>query len=150
MRCPRCNKLGARVLDSRPLRHGKAIRRRRECEHCGARYTTYEQIEEHLPMVVKSDGRREAFSRAKLLHGLKLACSKLPIPRSRLEELVDDIETAIADLGSDEVTSRQIGESVMDRLRRLHPVAYVRFASVYRRFEDAGQFREEVEKLGPG
>ncbi len=148
MRCPRCDKLGARVLDSRPLRQGKAIRRRRECEHCGARYTTYEQIEVHLPAVVKHDGRREPFDRAKLLRGLDLACTKLPLPRAALEEICDEIEVAISDLGVEEVTSRQIGESVMDRLRRLHPVAYVRFASVYRRFEDAGQFREEVERLG--
>jgi transcriptional repressor NrdR len=148
MRCPHCDKLGARVLDSRPLRHGKAIRRRRECEHCGWRYTTYEQVEERLPVVVKHDGRREAFDRAKLLRGLELACTKLPIPRSHLEEICDEIETAISDLGVEEVTSRQIGESVMDRLRRLNSVAYVRFASVYRRFEDAGQFREEVERLG--
>jgi transcriptional repressor NrdR len=149
MRCPHCDKLGARVLDSRPLRQGKAIRRRRECEHCGHRYTTYEQIEQQLPVVVKHDGRREPFDRAKLLHGLEQACTKLPIPRARLEEICDEIETAIADLGVEEVTSRQIGESVMDRLRRLNSVAYVRFASVYRRFEDAGQFREEVERLGP-
>ena len=150
MRCPVCDKLGARVLDSRPLRQGKAIRRRRECEHCGHRYTTYEQVEQRLPVVVKHDGRREPFDRRKLLHGLETACAKLPIPRTRLEEICDEIETAISDLGTEEVTSRQIGESVMDRLRRLNSVAYVRFASVYRRFEDAGQFREEVERLGPG
>jgi len=149
MRCPRCDKLGARVLDSRPLRDGKAIRRRRECEHCGARYTTYEQIEVRLPVVVKHDGRREPFDRLKLMRGIELACSKLSIPRSRLEEMCDEIEIAISDLGADEVTSRQIGESVMDRLRRLHPVAFVRFASVYRRFEDAGQFRDELDRLGP-
>ncbi len=149
MRCPQCDKLGARVLDSRPLRQGKAIRRRRECEHCGFRYTTYEQIENRLPVVVKHDGRREAFDRRKLLTGLEQACTKLPIPRARLEEICDEIEDAISDLGVDEVTSRQIGESVMDRLRRLHPVAYVRFASVYRRFEDAGQFRDEVDRLSP-
>jgi len=149
MRCPRCEKLGARVLDSRPLRDGKAVRRRRECEHCGARYTTYEQIEVRLPAVVKHDGRREPFDRLKLMRGLELACSKLSIPRRRLEEICDEIEIAISDLGVDEVTSRQIGESVMDRLRRLHPVAYVRFASVYRRFEDAGQFRDELDRLEP-
>ena len=149
MRCPRCDKLGARVLDSRPLRDGKAVRRRRECEHCGARYTTYEQIEVRLPAVVKHDGRREQFDRLKLMRGIELACSKLSIPRGRLEEMCDEIEIAISDLGVDEVTSRQIGEGVMDRLRRLHPVAYVRFASVYRRFEDAGQFRDELDRLGP-
>lgn len=149
MRCPRCDKLGARVLDSRPLRDGKAVRRRRECEHCGARYTTYEQIEVRLPAVVKHDGRREPFDRLKLMRGLELACSKLSIPRRRLEEICDEIEIAISDLSVDEVTSRQIGESVMDRLRRLHPVAYVRFASVYRRFEDAGQFRDELDRLEP-
>ena len=149
MRCPRCEKLGARVLDSRPLRDGKAVRRRRECEHCGARYTTYEQIEVRLPAVVKHDGRREPFDRLKLMRGLELACSKLSIPRRRLEEICDEIEIAISDLGVDEVTSRQIGESVMDHLRRLHPVAYVRFASVYRRFEDAGQFRDELDRLEP-
>ena len=149
MRCPRCDSLGSRVLDSRPLRGGKAIRRRRECEHCGERYTTYEQIEMRLPAVIKHDGRREPFDRRKLLRGLELACTKLPIPRTRLDSICDEIEGAIADLGVDEVTSRQIGESVMDHLRRLHPVAYVRFASVYRRFADAGQFREEVDRLGP-
>lgn len=149
MRCPRCDSLGSRVLDSRPLRNGKAIRRRRECEHCGTRYTTYEQIEIRLPAVVKHDGRRESFDRLKLVHGMELACTKLPIPRTRLESICDEIESAVADLGTEEVTSRQIGESVMDHLRRLHPVAYVRFASVYRRFADVGQFREEVDRLGP-
>ena len=149
MRCPQCDHLGSRVLDSRPLRNSKAVRRRRECEHCGARYTTYEQIEIRLPAVVKHDGRRETFDRLKLRHGLELACTKLPIPRARLETICDEIENAIADLGVEEVTSRQIGESVMDHLRRLHPVAYVRFASVYRRFEDAGQFRDELDRLGP-
>jgi transcriptional repressor NrdR len=98
-------------------------------------------------MVVKHDGRREKFDRQKLIRGLQNACSKLPIPTGRLETICDDIETAIADLGEDEITSRQIGESVMDHLRRLHSVAYVRFASVYRRFEDAGQFRDEVDSL---
>ena len=149
MRCPRCDKLGSRVLDSRPLHNGKTTRRRRECEHCGARYTTYEQIEYRLPAVVKHDGRRENFNRQKLLRGLEIACTKLAVPRSRIVRICDDIEAAIADLGISEVTSRQIGESVMDHLRRLHPVAYVRFASVYRRFEDAGQFREEVDRLDP-
>ena len=148
MRCPRCDKLGARVIDSRPLRNGKAIRRRRECEHCGARYTTYEQIEARLPVVVKQDGRREAFDRDKLIRGLGQACCKLPIPRGKLEEICDEIEGAISDLGVEEVSSRQIGESVMDHLRRLHIVAFVRFASVYRRFEDVGQFREELDRLG--
>jgi transcriptional repressor NrdR len=150
VRCPRCDKLGSRVLDSRPLRNSKAIRRRRECENCGSRFTTYEQIEIRLPAVIKSDNRREAFDRQKLIKGLQLACTKLPIPRPRLEAICDEVESAIADLGVEEVTSRQIGESVMDHLRRLHPVAYVRFASVYRRFADAGQFRDEVDKLGPG
>ncbi|MCX6641530.1 MAG: transcriptional regulator NrdR [bacterium] len=150
MRCPRCEHLGSRVLDSRPLQNSKTIRRRRECESCGDRFTTYERVEERLPFVIKADGRREQFDRLKLVQGLQRACAKLPIPRLRLEEICDDIEAAISDLGVEEVTSRQIGESVMDRLRRLHPVAYVRFASVYRRFEDAGQFREELEKLGRG
>lgn len=149
MRCPQCESLESHVLDSRPLRQGRAIRRRRQCEKCGVRYTTYEQIEIRLPAVVKHDGRREAYDREKLRHGLELACSKLPIPRPRIEAICDEIESAIADLGTEEVTSRQIGESVMDHLRRLHPVAYVRFASVYRRFEDAGRFRDEVESLGP-
>ena len=149
MRCPHCDSLGSRVLDSRPLRNGRAIRRRRECEECGERYTTYEQIEIRLPAVVKHDGRRETFDRVKLRKGLELACSKLPIPRPRVESICDEIESAISDLGTEEVTSRQIGESVMDHLRRIHPVAYVRFASVYRRFDDAGQFRDEVDRLGP-
>jgi transcriptional repressor NrdR len=148
VRCPRCDHLGSRVLDSRPLQNSKTTRRRRECEDCGERFTTYERIEERLPMVIKADGRREQFDRLKLVKGLQRACAKLPIPRARLEGICDEIEAAIADLAVEEVTSRQIGESVMDRLRRLHPVAYVRFASVYRRFEDAGQFRDEVEKLG--
>ncbi len=149
MRCPRCDKLGSRVLDSRPLHNGKTTRRRRECENCGARFTTYEQILIKLPAVVKHDGRREDFNRLKLQRGLEIACTKLAVPRSRLELICDDIEIAISDLGVAEVTSRQIGESVMDHLRRLHPVAYVRFASVYRRFEDAGQFLEEVDRLNP-
>ncbi|TKJ40606.1 transcriptional regulator NrdR [candidate division LCP-89 bacterium B3_LCP] len=149
MRCPQCDNLGSRVLDSRPLRHSRAIRRRRQCEHCGSRYTTYEQIVVHIPVVTKHDSRREPFDRSKLIRGIELACSKLPIPRPRLETICDEIESALADLGSEEVTSRQIGESVMDHLRRLHPVAYVRFASVYRRFNDAGQFLEEVDRLTP-
>jgi transcriptional repressor NrdR len=149
MRCPRCDHWGSKVLDSRPLDHGQAIRRRRECESCGARFTTYEQIEERLPAVVKHDGRRERFDRDKLMRSLEIASTKLQIPRGHLDEICDEIQAAISTLGVSEVTSRQIGESVMDHLRRLHPVAYVRYASVYRRFEDAGQFRDELDRLDP-
>jgi len=149
MRCPHCDKLGSHVLDSRPLHQNKTIRRRRECEQCGARYTTYEQIVVKLPAVAKDDGRREDYNREKLRAGLEVACTKLAVPRARIESICDDIEIAIAELGVHEVTSRQIGESVMDHLRRLHPVAFVRFASVYRRFEDAGQFRDELDRLKP-
>jgi len=149
MRCPSCDNLGSRVLDSRPLKNGRATRRRRECEACGARFTTYEAIEFRLPVVVKNDGRRENFDRRKLMQSLEIACTKLRIPRFKLEDICDEIENALSELNTAEVTSMQIGESVMDHLRRLHSVAYVRFASVYRRFEDAGQFLDEVDRLGP-
>ncbi len=149
MRCPLCDHWGSKVLDSRPLDNGRAIRRRRRCENCGARFTTYEQIEIRLPAVVKQDGRREQFDRDKLMRSLEIASTKLQIPRRRLDQICDEIREAISELGASEVTSRQIGESVMDHLRRLHPVAYVRYASVYRRFEDAGQFRDELDRLDP-
>ncbi len=123
------------------------VRRRRECLDCGRRFTTYEQIENIPYLVVKTDGRREDFSRSKLLAGLRKACEKRPIPAKEQEEIVEAIEHLLHQKEEREITTREIGATVMDRLRQLDPVAYVRFASVYRRFEDLGAFVEEVQSL---
>ena len=127
MRCPFCHDLENRVVDSRLGKEGDAIRRRRHCEHCGRRFTTYERVEESLPMVVKKDGRREPFERAKIVNGLKRACEKRPVPVDTIEALVDTIERQLQEAGEREVTSRAIGETVMRELHALDAVAYVRF-----------------------
>ena len=147
MRCPFCSKNNDRVVDSRESRDGATIRRRRECLECHRRFTSYEQIEDIPYMVVKSDGRREPFSPAKLLAGLRKACQKRPIPSRTLEEIVEEIERALHQREDREIAAREIGTQVTVRLRKLDPVAYVRFASVYRRFEDVGAFVQEVESL---
>jgi transcriptional repressor NrdR len=147
MRCPFCRDLENRVVDSRLGKDGDAIRRRRHCEHCGRRFTTYERVEESLPMVVKKDGRREPFDRAKIMRGMQLACLKRPVSADTLEQIADAIERAIYDLGQREVPSGLIGEHVVEAMRGLDPVAYVRFASVYRDFQDATEFKEIVERL---
>lgn len=147
MRCPFCGKNQDRVVDSRESRDGLTIRRRRECLECGRRFTSYEQIEDIPYLVVKNDGRREEFSRSKLLGGLRKACEKRPIPAKMLEETVELIEARLHEREDREISTREIGATVMEWLRTLDPVAYVRFASVYRRFEDVGAFVEEVRSL---
>lgn len=147
MRCPFCGHEDSHVLDSRPVDEGREVRRRRECVACRRRFTTYERWEEPPLWVVKKDGRREAFDRQKILRGLLTACEKRPVPLQVLEDLVAEVEREVRDLQTDEVPSRVIGEAVVERLRRVDPVAYVRFASVYRQFADLQGFREEVEKL---
>ncbi len=148
MRCPACGYADSRVLDSRPAQDGAAIRRRRECPRCQRRFTTYERLEEVPLLVVKQDGRRESFDRQKILRGLMTACEKRPVSIARLNELVDDVARQAHDEADGEVASRWIGERVMDGLRDVDEVAYVRFASVYRDFADVERFREEVERLG--
>jgi transcriptional repressor NrdR len=147
VKCPYCSFQEDRVLDSRAIREGEAIRRRRECLQCGRRFTTHEEIEESQVRVVKKDGRRELFDRTKIMRGLTLACHKRPVSLNTLERIADDIERRIYDRGDREVSADVIGEMVVDALRALDPVAYVRFASVYREFQDATQFQEIVEVL---
>lgn len=147
MKCPFCGHLESSVIDSRLSATGEVTRRRRECESCKRRYTTYERVEEVLPTVVKRDGRREMFDRQKLLVGLRFACSKRPVSSQTLEACVEGIERELAESGEKEIPSTLIGEKVMARLRGLDEVAYVRFASVYRSFHDIGEFAEEVGKL---
>ncbi len=147
VRCPFCNHPDSRVLDSRPAHGGAEIRRRRECLACKRRFTSYERLEETPLWVVKKDGRREPFERTKILGGLLTACEKRPIPRERLETLVDAVERDVRDRHSDEVATAVIGEAVITALRELDEVAYVRFASVYRQFTDVEGFRRELERL---
>ncbi len=147
MRCAYCGHLESKVLDSRPTDDGSAIRRRRECTSCGKRFTTYERIEEVPLVVVKKDGGREVFDRNKILRGLLTACEKRPIQMSHLEKLVDDIEKELKNSLAKEIETNKIGEMVMEHLRKLDEVAYVRFASVYRQFTDINKFRQELEKL---
>ncbi|MDW7711016.1 MAG: transcriptional regulator NrdR [Deferrisomatales bacterium] len=144
MRCPFCGEKEDRVIDSRVSREGDVIRRRRECVGCERRFTTYEKVEEVLPLVVKKDGRREAFDRGKVEAGLKKACQKRPIPAEALERIVDGIEVRLQDEGRKEVPSEEIGEVVMEALRSLDPVAYVRFASVYRQFRGVDEFTDAL------
>jgi transcriptional repressor NrdR len=147
MKCPFCGGVDDRVVDSRESREGEVIRRRRECESCGRRFTSYETIEEIPYMVVKRDGRREAFDRKKLRAGLVKACEKRPISPAQLDAIVDEIETRLHDTEEREVGTTDIGARVMDRLRELDKVAYVRFASVYRKFEDVDEFLSELKTL---
>lgn len=147
MRCPKCGCQEDKVIDSRSAREGAAIRRRRECIACGHRYTTYEQIERARLMVLKRDGRREEFAREKLMAGVQKACQKRPISQEAIAELVDFIEEELSNSYDREVPCSDIGERVMAGLRQLDPVAYVRFASVYRRFDEATDFVEEVQNL---
>ena len=147
MKCPFCDTVEDKVVDSRMAKEGQVIRRRRECLSCKRRYTSYERIEESLPMVVKKDGRREPFDRAKILSGLKKACEKRPISVATIEAAADRIEKRMQELGETEVPSRTVGEEVMKELHRLDQVAYVRFASVYREFKDIDQFMDELKVL---
>jgi transcriptional repressor NrdR len=148
MLCPKCRSVEDKVIDSRASREGATIRRRRECLSCSHRFTTYEEIEHEGLMVIKRDGRREEFSREKLFSGLKKACQKRPISPQTIEEVLDKIVSDITNNYESEVPGSVIGERVMDELRKLDEVAYVRFASVYRRFQEATDFVQEVNKLG--
>jgi transcriptional repressor NrdR len=145
--CPFCGHADNRVVDSRDVRDGSEIRRRRECASCERRFTTYERVDEVPLTVVKRDGRRESFDREKLLNGMLRACEKRPVPRRDLLEVVDAVESAIASQEVREMSTEEIGHLVIGRLRKLDQVAYVRFASVYRRFEDVNQFMEELKGL---
>lgn len=147
MKCPFCSANDDRVVDSRESRDGATIRRRRECLECGRRFTSYEQIEKIPYLVVKVDGRREEFSRQKLLAGLQKACQKRPIPAKNQEEIAELIEQRLHQREEREIGTQEIGTVIMEKLRELDPVAYVRFASVYRRFEDIGAFVEEIQSL---
>src|SRR5882672_8656889 len=143
MRCPFCGNTEDRVVDSRESREADVIRRRRECTKCERRFTSYEKIEQLPFQVVKRDERRETYDRGKLMRGLQVACRKRPVPQEKLERLADFIETAMQDGAEREISSKAIGRMVIERLRELDPVAYVRFASVYRRFEDVDAFVKE-------
>ncbi len=147
MRCPACQFNGTRVVDSRPVDDNKEIRRRRECESCSYRFTTFERIEETPLIVVKKDGSREEFSREKILRGLIRACEKRPVPLNRLEEIILEIEKELRRIGNAEVQSDAVGEMVMDYLAKVDEVAYVRFASVYRQFKDINVFIKELKEL---
>lgn len=147
MKCPYCGHTENHVTDSRASAGGDLIRRRRQCEQCSARFTTYERIEYTLPTVVKKDGRREPFDRAKIARSLRVALSKRPVSLERIEALADEIERALVEVDQREVPSTTIGEKVMERLRTVDQVAYVRFASVYRSFRDIGEFAAELGKL---
>ena len=147
MKCPFCRDLENKVIDSRLSKEGEVIRRRRECLQCTRRFTTYERAEEAFPLVVKKDGRRETFDRMKIVAGLKRACEKRPVSIEAIEAVVDRIERGLLERGEKELPSSAIGEALMRELHVLDKVAYVRFASVYRSFEDIGEFMEELEAL---
>ncbi|NOZ93879.1 MAG: transcriptional repressor NrdR [Acidobacteria bacterium] len=147
MRCPYCGHAESRVVDSREVREGREIRRRRECLACGRRFTTYERVDEVPAAVIKRDGRRETFDREKLLNGLLKACEKRAVPRRELHAIADAVEAEMATREDREMSSEAIGNMVIEKLRQLDQVAYVRFASVYRRFEDVNQFMEELRRL---
>ncbi|HEJ83191.1 MAG TPA: transcriptional repressor NrdR [Desulfobacteraceae bacterium] len=147
MICPYCTKIDNKVIDSRLSKDARTIRRRRECIACGRRFTTFERLEDVLPMVVKKDGRREPFSREKIISGIRQACQKLPISVARIEEFADSLETQFQDLGKKEINSSEIGERVINTLKEWDEVAYVRFASVYRQFKDINEFMSELEEI---
>ena len=147
MRCGQCHFLDTKVIESREATDGQAIRRRRSCTKCGYRFTTYERVERPQLIVIKNNGTRELFNRNKLLAGLYRACEKTPVTSLQLEELVSEIEQELYACGESEVPSSKLGEKVMDRLAKLNEVAYVRFASVYRRFKDIASFEEELSQI---
>jgi transcriptional repressor NrdR len=147
MKCPYCGHPEDRVMDSRPSKGGSAIRRRRECMKCQKRFTTYEQIEEIMPMVVKRDGRREPFDRLKIIAGVRKALEKRAVSAEKIEGMVDDIEMILQERAAKEINSTEIGEMVIRRLQDVDDVAYVRFASVYRQFKDINAFMDEVKRL---
>jgi transcriptional repressor NrdR len=147
MRCPFCEYNGTRVLDSRPFNNNRSIRRRRECEKCERRFTTFEVVEETPLLIIKKDGTREEFSREKVLRGLVRACEKRPVSLEVLENVVNEIEKELRSSGLSEIPSKDVGEKVMERLYHVDEVAYVRFASVYRQFKDINVFMRELEEL---
>ena len=147
MKCPFCAHLDSKVTDSRVGAGGDVIRRRRECESCARRFTTYERVEEVLPLVVKKDGRREVFDRQKVLSGLRRATDKRAVATERLDQIVDAIEKELIETAEKEIRSDQVAERVMQHLRELDPVGYVRFASVYRQFKDIDELKSEVDRV---
>jgi transcriptional repressor NrdR len=147
MRCPYCFSTEDKVVDTRPSEDEQMIRRRRECSGCGRRFTTYERVEEEMPMVVKKDSRREPYHREKLRGGLKKACDKRPVSSERIDLIVDEIERGLREMGEKEVPSSKLGDAVLSRLREIDDVAYLRFASVYLPFKNAGEIMDEVQRL---
>lgn len=147
MKCPYCDHPDTRVIDSRPTEEGHAIRRRRGCDSCGKRFTTYEKVEVPIFMVVKKDARREVFDRNKVLNGIIKACEKRPVSMNQMETMVNEIEKQLSNRMEKEVDSTYIGELIMEQLKKVDEVAYVRFASVYRQFTDVNTFVKEIEKL---
>ena len=147
MKCPYCSRINNKVIDSRLSKDGRMIRRRRECVECDRRFTTYERLEDSLPMVVKKDGRREPFDREKIISGIRKSCQKRPVSMTQIEEFADALELHFQELGKKEIESSEIGEKVINRLREWDEVAYVRFASVYRQFRDINEFMAELEEI---
>jgi transcriptional repressor NrdR len=147
MKCPFCANFDTKVVDSRPDKDSSAIRRRRECESCSRRFTTFERIEEVLPMILKKDGRREAYNRAKVVGGMKKACEKRPVSVDAIEEMANRLEARLLESGEKEISGNIIGEWIMNELHDLDEVAYVRFASVYRSFRDITEFMSELQNL---
>lgn len=147
MKCSNCHCKNTKVLDSRPIEEGQSIRRRRECEECGFRFTTFERIEALPLIVVKKDGARQEYSKEKLIRGLIKACEKRPVPLEKIEEIARNVEKEIRDIGLSEIDSKDIGNMVMDLLAKVDDVAYVRFASVYRQFKDISVFLDELKDL---
>ncbi|MGW8161331.1 MAG: transcriptional regulator NrdR [Desulfobulbales bacterium] len=147
MKCPYCGHLENKVVDSRLNKENTIIRRRRSCEACQQRFTTYERLEVMMPMLIKKDGRREAYDRYKVVAGMKKACEKRPVSMTQIDEFVDSLERELQDMGEREVPTRWIGEKMMEGLAKLDEVAYVRFASVYRQFKDINEFMDELKGL---
>lgn len=147
MLCPNCHQNASRVIDSRPTDEGRTIRRRRECENCGYRFTTFERVEQSPLLVIKNDGTREAFRREKILNGVAAACQKRPVTSEQLNKLVDNVENRIRAKGVSEIYSKEIGELVMDQLADIDDVAYIRFASIYRQFTDMSSFMKTMEDM---
>ncbi|MFC1864140.1 transcriptional regulator NrdR [Thermodesulfobacteriota bacterium] len=147
MKCPYCTMIDNKVIDSRLSKDGRTIRRRRECDECGKRFTTHEKLEDVLPMVIKKDGRRESFNRNKIMDGIKKACQKRPISIDKIEEFIDSLELYFQELGKKEIDSKEVGERVINTLKEWDEVAYVRFASVYRQFKDINEFMAELEGI---
>ncbi len=147
MKCPYCGSNSDRVVDSRSVREGRGVRRRRECLDCGRRFTTYEFVEESQLLIIKRDGRREPFDRAKIIKGIQIACRKRPVSAEQIESIANSIEAELLEAGSMEVDAEVVGEKVMEKLQEVDQVAYVRFASVYRQFKDVNEFRTALKSL---